>query len=479
VRLSRVARDLPAPDLLTWARDALPALWPRLVGADEGDSPPVRAPMLVGVGLAPSPELSPSLELDPGLAEPTEAASRRRSLPPVAATESVGRAAARAAELVGDHDTEEMERTRLLHEARPSPAAPARPPVAPPPAAPAGGAIPTGEEGEGAPSGRPRARTRSAREEALIQAVPASGEAVEPTVVATPRAGGAAAGLTPTGPGPALVVGTVDLGPTPGPDPDWPARRKAGPGWLLAAVGALLVVGGGAWWFLRGSGQPAAPPDPAPATVPAELDAALGAPGPALVEPDVQTAPTASGSASAQPPPLPAGEPDPLTASASPSPAPMGPPAPMTGPSPGATATRPSSPASSGARAREEATERLAAERASADASPSPAIPTDAGASSPVDAAPEPIPVPVPAPAPQAPPYTLRFSSAYVAVTRLVVLCQGGGVGSGAVVTFTDAVPGPCKVQGTTVDGGRLVALVSVSADGSWRCFERGERACR
>ncbi|MCK6506217.1 hypothetical protein L6R53_23070 [Myxococcota bacterium] len=73
----------------------------------------------------------------------------------------------------------------------------------------------------------------------------------------------------------------------------------------------------------------------------------------------------------------------------------------------------------------------------------------------------------------------MRFTSAYEGVQRLEVQCHGGRVASGAVVTIPDAVPGPCKVQGTTVDGGRLVALVSVSGDGSWRCFEGGERACR
>lgn len=85
---------------------------------------------------------------------------------------------------------------------------------------------------------------------------------------------------------------------------------------------------------------------------------------------------------------------------------------------------------------------------------------------------------PPPPPPPAPPPYTLRFSASSSAIQSMDVACHGGRVGSGLSVTITGAVAGPCKVTGTTPDGGRLVALVSVREDSSFVCFEGGARSC-
>ncbi|MCK6507690.1 hypothetical protein L6R53_30705, partial [Myxococcota bacterium] len=113
VRLSRVVRDLPSPDLLTWARDALPRLWPALVGADAAG---MDAPGPAGAAGAPRSAFG-AVEVDPGLAAPTEAAGRGRALAPDDATASAGRGArSRPPEALLEHDTEEVERTRVRQE---------------------------------------------------------------------------------------------------------------------------------------------------------------------------------------------------------------------------------------------------------------------------------------------------------------------------------------------------------------------------
>ena len=476
--LRSLARELPQDDLSIWCPEALSRLWPTLITPPEGAASLARSlPMAVGsLPMAVGPLFGA-----PGLLASTEADTVERGA-------ELGPDGPTAAE-----DTEEVMRTQELVEPQPEVTVASGTPspgvrslgsgerrTAPPLATAslrAGGlgdpgAIAPGAAGEPGLIGLDVALGLSAGADANRPPGRSSGGAISPAGAA----GMGGAGMGSNGPVPAE--------PTDG-ELEWPPRRRLGP-WLLGLGAAALLAALG--WRLLGPGAvavPELPTEPGTETLPVDAPPAEASAEPTAAEP-TQAEPTQAEPAEAEPAEAAAAAPTgaalsdgrvaaPPAASETPVPAPRGSasaepaaaraartdravvPEPVLEPVVDQAWTRPAAPAAPA----EPVLVELGPESGSTG---EPALPTAST-----------VQADIPAP----PPYTLRFRSAYDGIARLDVQCHEGRLGTGLDVVISDAVPGPCRVEATTVDGGHLVALVTAVGDRTWSCFEGGQRSCR
>ncbi|NOY27583.1 MAG: hypothetical protein GXP62_17095, partial [Oligoflexia bacterium] len=441
VDLARVADSLPQAELSTWAQNAIPSLWIRLAGdPSEIGPPPVR----------PSPTLGRSPSAARGL-EPEGVSSDAQGAD-LAQPESRD---------VPEHDTEEMERTQEFIEAPPEVT------VAKPPVADAVG--PTTSE-TGISQGQRDDESTLMRRVSDLRPEPALGPQDGDGPGDTRPFGlaidvpGPAAGSVPGAPQWAGEPAVDSYDDAAGLDGDdelsavWPPRRRVGLGTVvigLAVVGLGLGLGLAALWLRQPGGDDA--------STAVDTDPAVA---------QQSATPPASAPAASVPPVTPV---DPIVAPSEPiAQAPhLAPVAPLADSHPG-TQRRAVSPHS--VAAVPTVAQPVIQPQPQPQLQPQPPVAEPAP-----ESAPEPQPVAdLPDPeTPDPPPYTLSFTTTYSAIDRMDITCHGGRTGSGLSVTIPNAVPGPCKVQATTVDGGRLVVVVSVSKDRAWTCFDQGQRSCR
>lgn len=259
-----------------------------------------------------------------------------------------------------------------------------------------------------------------------------------------------------------------DLSATPEDDSDRVSNLRPSRSPLVIGIGALvaIAIAVGAY-ALKGSGEDPNPTVETPVVSPAEPSEPVEAIEPATTEAPEAPAPPAAPSAAPSTPTV----------------------APSSPPKPGTPTSAPSAPTRSTAAPEEDIVPRIdvappkpnvdPATTAPSRATPEPAAPVEEPPKV-VAEPPKPAvetPPPTPAPVEQAP-FTVTFRIGDPSITSLSVKCNTGTPSGNGPVVVSNALPGPCRVQGSAESGG-VVAFFDLRGPGDFTCFEGGSRACK